>query len=405
MAFINTHRFVNGVPRLWGDGGNIREWEFRLESYAASISGGENLKGSKPDNGSEDWERIDDDLRNTIVSTISAFEAESPAVKAAKTAAEVFGFVKARFKFCLVRARMEVYSDFHALSAASFKSAGAFTTCFKTQLAAMEKEGFSTVPLEMVLRFLIALNPVLPVYCRRRRAEIYDDLPVSLDTMIADLLQDSDVDEAFSSAYAVFARARKVKGRAESARNEAKNIAMAGSVCEECRSSHKGIGEVCYTAHPELAPEKWVQRNMSKIIALRQYKESQQQGGGVAVASSSIHAEGGLEHGFTGFSSALHAIMRGESTTTAQAPIDTESTTDTEALTNVDHASDAEALRDPELTADTEALEDLDPASDAEAHTDPESTADTEALKDLDPASDAESESGGGGCTLGDIKQ
>lgn len=97
----------------------------------------------------------------------------------------------------------------------------------------------------------------------------------------------------------------------------AKNIAMAGPVRKECQSSHKGIGEVCCAAHPELAPEKWARKNMGKIIALRKYKEGQQQSGGATTPSSSIQAEGGLEHGSTGFFSALHAVMRGESMTTA----------------------------------------------------------------------------------------
>lgn len=154
-------------------------------------------------------------MRNTIVSTINAFDFESTAVKVAENAAEAFSAIKEHFKFCLAKARMTGYGDFHALNAANFKSAEAFITCFMTQLAAMEKEGFRTVPLEMVLGFLIALDPVLPVCCRRRRAEIYNDLPVSPDTTVADLLQDADIDEAFSSSYAVFARARKLKGRAE----------------------------------------------------------------------------------------------------------------------------------------------------------------------------------------------
>ncbi|KAH4908358.1 hypothetical protein HBI80_054480 [Parastagonospora nodorum] len=343
MAFINDDRFANGVPRLSGGGNNIRQWEYHLGSYAAAISGDEILKGSKPDDGSEEWSRIDDALRNTIIFTISAWTLEFKAAKAAKTAAEAFSAIKERFRFHVAQARIKVYSAFHTLNAASFRSAENFTTAFMSQLAAMEKEGFSTVPLEMVLRFLIALDPVLPVYCRHRRADIYNDFPVSLDTMISDLLQNTDIDKAFKDSYTVFERARKAKAAADSASGMAKNIAKAGSVCKDCGSSHKSAGDVCYSAHPELAPKKWVSKNMGRIVAAREYKEGQQQSSGFTGSSSSVHAEGGLEGGFTGFSPLLHALMSAETTSTTEAPIIPESTADTDTLMDQDHTSDAES--------------------------------------------------------------
>ncbi|KAI1666495.1 hypothetical protein L13192_08739 [Pyrenophora tritici-repentis] len=330
------------ICRLTATGDNVSKWEFMLETYASSILGLDILRGLEPcpilplntptpvftgdatdatavaaftttrtnwkalhggeqaayDQARKDlkeWKQIDANLLHVIITSISDSLLE--AVKTTNsTSAAALTLIKGQYKQDGIKNRIKVYGDFYKLSAAHFTSIQAFTEHFMTELGRMKTHKFTTEPEEMVLRFLDALEPVLPDYCFRRREEIRRNMdataaaagsigsagahivPVTLSSMINELCDEAKTyHEAFKTTFAASAYLRQPKptsnGNGNNKKDNKDNTGKPKIACDECGKLHKGSGFQCFYTHPNLAPEGWADKNRDKIAAAKKWKK------------------------------------------------------------------------------------------------------------------------------------
>ncbi|KAI2486669.1 hypothetical protein Ptr902_00802 [Pyrenophora tritici-repentis] len=330
------------ICRLTATGDNVSKWEFMLEAYASSILGLDILRGLEPcpilplntptpvftgdatdatavaaftttrtnwkalhsgeqaayDQARKDlkeWKQIDANLLYVIITSISDSLLE--AVKTTNsTSTATLTLIKGQYKQDSIKNCIKVYGDFYKLSAAHFTSIQAFTEHFITELGRIKTHKFTTKPEEIVLRFLDALEPVLPDYCFRRREEIRRNMdataaaagligsagahivPVTLSSMINELCDEAKTyHEAFKTTFAASAYLRQSKptsnGNGNNKKDNKDNTGKPKVACDECGKLHKGSGVQCFYTHPNLAPEGWADKNRDKIVAAKKWKK------------------------------------------------------------------------------------------------------------------------------------
>ncbi|KAI2484857.1 Retrovirus pol polyprotein from transposon tnt 1-94 [Pyrenophora tritici-repentis] len=313
------------ICRLTATGDNVSKWEFMLETYASSILGLDILRGlepcpilplntptpvftgdatdatavaaftTTPRKDLKEWKQIDANLLHVIITSISDSLLE--AVKTTNsTSAAALTLIKGQYKQDGIKNRIKVYGDFYKLSAAHFTSIQAFTKHFITELGRIKTHKFTTKPKEIVLRFLDALEPVLPDYCFRRREEIRRNMdataaaagsmgsagahivPVTLSSIINELCDKAKTyHEAFKTTFAASAYLRQPKptsnGNGNNKKDNKDNTGKPKIACDECGKLHKGSGFQCFYTHPNLAPEGWADKNRDKIAAAKKWKK------------------------------------------------------------------------------------------------------------------------------------
>jgi hypothetical protein len=333
---------IDGVAPLGAQGEHITRWELQLRTMAESIDALDVLKGDEvepllstmtlraapaalSDDASaaalktyndeheqvtkfndrlrkqykdevstrKEWRHKDASIRKVILATIPMHLLE--AVRTHVNAHQMYEAIRTQYRQDGLTEKITVYQHYHNLTADSYPTAVAFCEKFQAALARMKEFKLQCPEEEQIFRFLGALEPAMPEYCRDRREDIRRDRTLVLQDLIREICDEARTyNDPFKSTYAT---AQMIRTKTSELRNSRTTIATqqtpqqkkdkkAGgnnnsggdkdkqpyTPCTECGSKHKSGSAQCYLAHPELATEAWRVKNADRIRTFKSKK-------------------------------------------------------------------------------------------------------------------------------------